>query len=585
MRDVFRTINMLITERLTYLYKWVILASAVGIVSGVGAIIFKELVEFSTYFFLGTIMGYRVDAGSGAITIERSWLIPIVVGVGGILSGIITYTLAPETEGHGTDSVIKSIHRLAGEIRSRVPIVKAVSTAFTLGSGGSAGKEGPIAQIGAGFGSLLGSLLKLSSRDRKILVVCGVAGGIGSVFKAPFGAGIFSVEVLYLQDIEVEAIIPAFISSIIAYVIFASVYGTSHMFSLGNVSFNPIVELPFYFLLGIVLGVSAIAYIKVFYAVHFFFKKLRIKDHVKPAIGGLIAGLIGIAYPRTLGSGYEHIQLALTDKLPYFDYLTTPIFKILATAFTIGSGGSGGVFAPSLVIGGLLGGAFAKTVDALIPGANLNTAAFIIIGMMSFFAAAGKVPLASIIMVAEMTGGYELMVPAIVSSTIAYIISMKTTIYINQIPHRLGEKLVMLEDVYNIIVRSEPYLLQAEAEKIMVKPIAVLKEDMRIKDALKMVSKYNYRVYPIVDGNGIFTGYICLEELITASRRARDLSLEYMRIHSGLAFSKHTPLKKIIDEMINHGVDKVFITDDNGKLIGIITIKDILRFLTHKEIK
>ena len=280
--------------------------------------------------------------------------------MGGLLVGLITTKFSPESEGHGTDAVIDAYHHKSGNIRTRVPLVKAVASSITIGSGGSGGTEGPSGQIAAGFGSLIGKLFKLNEDERRIAVAAGLGAGIGSIFKIPLGGAVFSAEVLYRRDFEVRALIPGLVASVTGYTVFGFVFGWDRLFTipLDLVKYTNPVSLLLYALVGLISAGVSVGYVKTFYTISDFFAKMRIPKYVKPAIGGVLVGIIGIVFPQILGTSYRWLQIAINK-----DYLLFPlemigaviVFKILATSLTIGSGGSAGVFGPSMVIGGLLG--------------------------------------------------------------------------------------------------------------------------------------------------------------------------------------------------------------------------------------
>lgn len=406
---------------LGYFRKWIILGFLIGVVGGVGAIIFTTLLKFFETFFEN--------------------ISPIIIApvIGGLISGLLVYTFAPEAEGHGTDAVIDAVHRGWAKIRARVPLIKTIASAITIASGGSAGKEGPIAQIAAGLGSIVGSELKLSINDRRILVIAGVAAGIGAIFKAPLGASIFAIEVLYTRDYEVEAMVPAIIASIVAYSIYGTYTGWSPVLTHPIYVFSNPLELIFVIILGIVCGFMSVSYVTVFYGTRdWVFKKLNIKDHFKPALGGLGVGILGLLYPEVMGGGYGVINNILRGKMSNITLLLILVFaKILATSFTISSGGSGGVFAPSLFIGSALGGFLGYIFHSIAPNIVVKPTAYALIGMAAFFSGAAKVPLTSIIIVSEMTGGYTLLPIATMASALSYIISGRKSIYENQILSRI----------------------------------------------------------------------------------------------------------------------------------------------------
>lgn len=375
--------------------------------------------------------------------IAHRWLIPVVTTLGGLLTGLLVFTLAPEAEGHGTDAAIQSFHEKGGRIRTRIPLVKMVASAITIGSGGSAGREGPTAQISAGFGSLLGDLLHLDDHDRRIAVAAGIGSGIGAIFKAPFGGALLSAEILYKRDFESDALFPSFVASAIGFTIYGVWAGWTPVFGPGaHFQFTHPASLIGYLILGVCAGLVGLLYPKTLYGVRDLFHKIPVPNHIKPAIGGLLVGLIGMVLPQTLGMGYGYVQFGINNDyvhLAAWLMFALVFVKIIATSLTIGSGGSGGVFGPGMVIGGLLGGALWAGLDAVAPGlvAGTNAGAFVVVGMGAFFGGIAKAPLAVILMVAEMTGEYSLIAPAMLATMVAYLVTGDTSIYENQVPTRL----------------------------------------------------------------------------------------------------------------------------------------------------
>jgi len=386
-------LRKLYSEEANYIRKWILIAILIGVVSGIGAIIFYDAIELCNKIFLEYIAGYIAPTPAGEGNVMPSFLrspifIPLATTLGGLLSGIIVYSLAPEAEGHGTDAAIDAFHNKRGEIRSRVPIVKLVASAITIGSGGSAGREGPVAQIGAGFGSFLSKLLRLEPHDRRIAVAVGIGSGIGSIFKAPFGGGLLATEILYTNDFEVEVLFPAFVASVVGYTIFGYVKGWTPIFSSTNITTSQdLMSILLYAVLGVTCGLVGIVYVKSFYGIRSLFEHLSVPNFIKPAIGGFIVGIIGIFFPQILGMGYGWLQMLMNENLIFIPVLMLPILvglKILATSLSIGSGGSGGVFAPALVIGGFLGATMWFTFKAIFPSIQVSLASFVIVGMMAF---------------------------------------------------------------------------------------------------------------------------------------------------------------------------------------------------------
>ena len=421
-------------------------STLIGVAGALGALVFTTLVTWTTDGTLLNLVGYSMPmpggeggASSGfdldqALLPTRRWLLLIIPAVGGLISGWLVFKYAPEAEGHGTDAVIRAYHREQGKIRPRVAIVKTLASSITIGTGGSAGKEGPIAQIGASIGSYIGDRLQLNPSERRLLLIAGVAAGIGSIFQSPLGGAFFAVEVMYREDIESEGIMPAMIAAITGYSLYSSIVGSSTVFTTPNYQFiNPLELLPLIFF-ALLCAVVGILYTNIFYGTrNIFSNKLSIPDRWKPAIGGLLLGGLAFFFPPILGSSYGWLQQAINGNLPMVIMLVIVFAKIIATSFTIGSGGSGGVFAPSLVIGGMLGGIYGHGLAALLPDLVTQPAAYVMIGMATFFAAIANVPIAMTIMISEMTGSYTLLVPLIFSGVIAHLLARRWSLYTQQV--------------------------------------------------------------------------------------------------------------------------------------------------------
>ncbi len=431
-----------------YFQRWLVIGALIGVVAGVGAILFASAIAFCTHLLLGAIAGFTPPSPAGEgptllTPIGHPWLLPVVTTLGGLLTGLIVFTLAPEAEGHGTDAAIEAFHEKEGRIRGRIPFVKLIASAITIGSGGSAGREGPTAQISAGFGSWLGSILHLDEHDRRIAMAAGIGSGIGSIFKAPFGGALLSAEILYKRDFEVDALFPSFVASAIGFTIYGAWAGWTPVFGPGNeYTFTQATSLIGYLILGLCAGLVGLLYPKTLYGVRDLFRRIRIPNYFKPAIGGLLVGLIGLVLPEALGMGYGYVQFGVNSDFTHLAawLLFALVFvKILATSLTIGSGGSGGVFGPGMVIGGFLGGALWAGLHAVAPGlvAGTNAGAFVVVGMGAFFGGIAKAPLAVILMVAEMTGEYSLIAPAMLTTMVAYLVTGEASIYESQVPTRL----------------------------------------------------------------------------------------------------------------------------------------------------
>jgi CIC family chloride channel protein len=433
-------------ESTRYLGKWLLIGGLIGIVAGLGAVALIHGIQLATEFFLGRLVGYTPPKplGEGNFlvdeTIGRPWLLPFVTALGGLISGIIVFRFAPSAEGHGTDAAIEAILHRDGYVEPKVPPVKLIASAITIGSGGSAGREGPAAQISTGFASLLSGWLRLSPNDRRIAASAGMGSGIGAIFRAPLGGALMSAEILYLHDLEVEALIPGLIASIVGYSVFGAFEGWEPIFGQqSSVAFTDPTTLAYYALLGVAAGLVGILYAKCFYGVVHLFHKLHVPLWVKPAIGGFLVGLMGLLVKGSIHTGYGWVQISMSDQLlslPLWIVLVLPFAKILATSFTVGSGGSGGIFGPGMVIGGMLGASFWRLGHEFLPHMPGNAAPFVIVGMMALFGSIAHAPFAVMLMVAEMTGNLSLLAPAMLAIAVATLLVGDRTIYTSQLPNR-----------------------------------------------------------------------------------------------------------------------------------------------------
>jgi CIC family chloride channel protein len=521
-------------RRLTGQIRVMGLAVLVGVVAGVGAIAFYGLSRIVEHYALAEIVGYRPAVHpAGEVELSwlpksaasfRPWLLLLVPTVGGLISGFIVYTFAPEAEGHGTDAVISAYHTKQGQIRPRVPLVKIVTSAVTIGTGGSGGREGPIAQIGAGFGSLLANVLSLRPAERRVLMAAGMGAGIAAIFRAPLAGALFAAEVLYWSpEFEPEVIIPAGLASVVSYCTFGVFSGWDSLFAVPTLTFNNPWQLGPYALLAFWVIFLAALYTRTFYGFTRLFHRWRVPPHFKPAVGALATGAVGLAlyfgFGRNssvlavLSFGYGSVQEALNDsRLVGAALLAAIAFgKILTTSLTIGSGGSGGVFGPSVVIGGCGGGALGLLISQWWPGLGINPASFVVVGMAGFFAAAAKTPFSTIVIVSEMTGGYLLLLPTLWVCMIAFMLSDERSIYSAQVEGRSRSPAH-----HGSFLRDR--LAGAKVNRLFQAPNSAptLTRHDSLASIIGKLRDTTYPVLPVVDGDGLLVGVVNLEEVYMA---------------------------------------------------------------------
>jgi len=594
--------------------KWFLLCTAIGIVAGVGAIVFQLLSQVIVQSTLVAMAGFSPLEAAGEHhylslkpAVFQPWMIVAVITLGGLISGFLVYTFAPEAEGHGTDAAINAFHYNRGRIRGRIPIVKTLASAVTLGTGGSGGREGPIAQIGAGFGSFLATRLKLSSRDRRVLLAAGMAGGIGAIFRAPLAGALFSAEILYKDaDLESDVIVPSAISSIVAYSVYSLSLPVEQRFSplfKDPVTYTPTtpLELIPLALLSLVLVLVGVAYIKVFYGTHKIFRKIPMLPHLKPAVGAGLTGLAALAlYFATnenrqalsvLATGYGSLQEALRNAsgLGIQLLLAIAAVKVVTTSLTIGSGGSGGVFGPSMVIGGCVGAAVGIEFHHHWPNLVPNPEVYALVGMAGFFAGCAHAPISTIIMVSEITGSYDLLLPTMWVSTLCFLLSRRWTLYEKQVPTRIESPAHRGDFIVDILEGIHVQDVYRGKRKLIL-----IHEGTTLDEIVHTLSTTHQHYFPVVDDAGAMVGIFSsddvraylYDETIWHLAVARDIMVTDV-----VSVTPDDDLNTALQRFTSLNLDELPVLDpeDPGKLLGMLRRKETIaaynrRLMEHKQL-
>lgn len=579
-----------ISDKISRAGKWSFYFFIIGIIAGLGSILFHYLTQLGVHYFMDLIAGYRPPGPAGENHLLpptdrpfNRWLLLLLPAFGGLLSGWIVYTFAPEAEGHGTDAAIDAYHNKGGFIRGRVPIVKTITSAITLTTGGSGGREGPIAQIGAGFGSFLATTLKLSERERRIMMAAGIAAGVGSIFRAPLAGALFAAEVLYRDpEFESEVIIPAGISSVVAYCLFCLVFGWGSLFESPPFKFQNPLELGPYLVLAIVLVITGVFYVKSFYGVTALFKKIPVPNHIKPAIGGLCTGAIGFWMPWTLAFGYGYAQEAIYSQRGIWFLLSLAIGKVLTTSFSIGSGGSGGVFGPSVVIGGAMGGVVGLLFHHLMPGVVTEPGAFVVVGMAGLFTAVSNTPISTIIFVSEMTNSYHLLLPSLLVCSVAYLASQRWTIYEKQAKSRFDSSAHSGEFFVDVL-----QTIRVKDLMQLVKKVNLIPEGMPFLDFKRFFSRTKQHYFPVMDQHGRLTG-------IFSSTDIRGVlfspEIEHLVVMKDICTSDiivthpGEDLNTVLQKFTTKNIDSLPVVqeDDFGVLLGMLNRREVIAFYNER---
>lgn len=546
-----------------------------GIIGGLGAIIFRSLIDVNNHIFYNILAKYLNFKFN-----NYNLAIPIITCLGGLIVGVLVEKFAFEAKGHGVPEVMEAIYLRSGIIRKRVAFIKILASSITIGSGGSAGREGPIAQIGAAMGSTIGQILHLSSKDIRLLVMCGLSAGIAGTFNTPLGGALFGLEVLY-RGIEPFDAIPIIIAVVSGTAVATIYLGMQPAFKISNLTFNNPIELIFYATLGIIFGFISLVWVKIFYFFEEIFSKLKIKSEIKPAVGAFLAGFMGMFMSGygVLGVGYEGIEMALAGALPLTLLLTLGLIKMLTTSLTIGSGNSGGIFAPSLYIGCMLGGFLGVIFKQISPQIVTQSTAYCLAGMAALFAGIAQAPLTVIIMIPEMCNNYSLLLPTMISSSISYFIAwtfMKgSSIYTLKLEKRGVHIKVGRPEILDMILVKE----------VMNKKIITVRADTPVSLLEIMIYETGHIGFPVIK-QGKLIGFVTIEDVKKVKDKDKSrIKVEEIASKKLIVAYPDENLSSVITKMYKYNVGRLPVVDreNHSKLLGIISKTDIL--LAYKKFR
>ena len=568
-------------RRSGYLRKWIVLGAIIGVVAGLGAVVFYAALDSATHWVLGSLGGFHpaTTAGEGGVhaasSFARPWAVPLVVGGGALVAAVLVFAVAPEAEGHGTDAAIAAVHSNPKGLRPRAALVKIVASALTIGSGGSAGREGPTAQISATFGSMLSRALNLTPSDSRIAVSAGIASGIGAIFRAPLGGAVLGAELLFRDDVEIDALIPSIVASVVAFGIYGAVSGSFDPIfgSQSGYKLPGLRGLALFALVGLACGVFARIYAAVFYRAGDVFARVRLPRWLKPALAGVAVGGLGLAIPGVLGTGYGQLQQELDRHalvaMPLWVVLLLPAAKIVATTLTVGSGGSGGIFGPGMVIGGSVGAALWRLLDVvhLAPSSPMP---FVIVAMTAAFGAVAHAPLAVLLMVTEMTGSLQLVAPAMVAVAVAVVVVGDTTIYRSQLASRADSP----AHRFSVGLQAS---VTVPIDQLMAEPKLVLAGRTDARDALSLLAGAGLPGAPVVNRDGAFIGSVQTPRLQDAVAAGADGPIGRLADVEAMTVPLDAGLDAAVDAVASSRGGWVPVLDDQMHVVGVISTSDLVR--------
>jgi chloride channel protein, CIC family len=549
------------------------LAILTGIGAGAGAVVFRYLILGFTYLFTGhrdySAVGHAPNSLVPGLGI---WFVVAAPVIGGLIYGPLVSRFAPEARGHGVPEVMLAVHRSGGRIRAQVPVIKSLASALCIGSGGSVGREGPIVQIGSALGSVLGQLTGASESQLRLLVACGAAGGISATFNTPI-AGVFFALELILRNFETQSFGLVVLSSVAADAIGRAAFGNHAFLTLPAFRFSSPLELVLYAGLGLLGTFAGVAFIRVLYRGEDLADRLwRGPQWLRPGVGGVLLGLLLLAVPQMYGVGYPVLERAVAGHYVVLVLIGLLVAKLLATSLTMWIGGSGGVFAPSLFMGAMLGAAYGTVVHDLLPHVAAAAGAYGLIGMGAVFAAAARAPITAVIIVFELTGDYNIILPLMVAIVVATALSNR----------------ISRDTIYTLKLRRRGIDIEATgARRIMAQtPIAAamgtpprpLRAQQPASEIIARFATERSDSLPVIDGDDRLLGVVAavdLERAVTKdsaqTRVAADLMREAPTVRAGDSLEEAVAVLAAGDD------EGIPVVDGEGRMVGWLTHRRVLR--------
>ena len=556
-------------------------ALLVGAGGGFGAVVFRWLIQ--------SVQTVAYDGLGSLLSGLAPYHLLIIPALGGAIFGPLIYYFAREAKGHGVPEVMAAVALNGGRIRPMVAVIKSLASAICIGTGGSVGREGPIAQIGSALGSTIGQILKLSDERIRNLVACGAGAGIAATFNTPIAGAIFALEII-LGQLHVLYFGAVVIAAVTADVIAHIFIGEDLAFIVPAYTMVSPWELVLYALMGIIAALAAVTFTKLLYLSEDLWERFRFPEMFKPVLGGLLLGVVGISsakingFPRVFGVGYESISQALLGQLALQMSLILLAAKLLATIITLGSGGSGGVFAPSLFMGALLGDAFGQIVNHLFPAITAPPGAYALVGMAAFFSGAAHAPVTAIIILFEMTRDYRIILPLMLTTVISTIVSRiisRESIY----TLKLSRRGIHLEQGQDVDVMQN-----VTVGEVMTTDIEPIPMHMSLEELADRFERTHHHGFPVVDGDGNLVGVVTLQDLERAKARVRQgdtfqgkTVADIATMEDLLVVYPHDMMWKALRLMGTRDLGRLPVVEEEGsrKLVGVVRRSDIVRAYTH----
>ncbi len=551
-------------------HNMLVLAAILGFLAGFASTVFRWMIDF-----FGAIFSADGLSMLGITSSIYPFVLPLMPMLGGWIIGFICKFFPDAVNENGVHKVMQSVALTDGKIRKHTILTCAATSSISIGSGGSAGREGPTVQIGSAVGSAIGQILHLSSERVRVLVGCGAAAGIAASFNAPLAGVLFALEII-LGDFTIHTFSPIIIASVIGTVTGRALEGNAVTFQVPVHELVSYTEIIFYLFLGLLCGLAARLFTATyFYAHHYFEEKVNIPQIAKPALGGLIVGLISILLPQVLGNGYDFMEQALTGEMLWGLALVLIFMKMVSTSITLGSGGMGGIFAPSLFIGAMIGTVFGTGVHWLAPGITATPETYAVVAMGAVAGAVMQAPLTNILMLFELTNDYTLILPIMVCCIVATYSFRAFT------PHSIYVQ-KLLDHGINIQHGREVSILNSILVKdVMNTNVTSIPERMPFRKILETISYSKNFYFPIVDEQGDMTGILSFSDIreVFFEKGLEDLVVaSELATHKVVTLTPENNLNEAMKKFAKLDVEQLPVVrgDDPLKVIGMVTRGDVI---------
>ncbi|MFW5497927.1 MULTISPECIES: chloride channel protein [unclassified Maridesulfovibrio] len=551
---------------------------AIGMAAASGAFLFRWLIENFQHLFWASGNSFLDMAAN-----SPWWLVLFLPCIGGLIAGVIITNWAPEAQGPGVPEVIKALAVQGGVIRHRITFIKALVTSLLIGCGASVGREGPVVQIGASLGSSAARIFRLDPSMLPVCVASGAAAGIAATFNAPLTGTLFAIEILLL-DTEMSYVSHIIVASVTASALSKFFWGDFPTFDAPKFIFSNFEELIIFFLLGILAGLVSLAFVKMIRLCEFTFEHIPVPGWVKPGIGGLILGAMALKIPAVLGVGYEAVNMGLTGVLPLDLAILLLGAKLVATSLCIGSGMSGGIFAPSLVLGATLGVSVSSTINIIFPELALTHGQYALVGMGTVVAGTTLAPITAVLTIFELTYSYKIILPMMVGCITSALVVRVLKGY------SVYEAKLLRQGINIIRGHDESVMVNVPIQEVMETEFDYLRTTDSLKKAVEMVLDSEFPHFPVLNDDNKLVGILTLRDMRAFLKNAQDLKggaeiVDTLMVRTVVSLSVNSNLKEAIIIFERTGVSFLPLVNQDETVAGIIKSKDTMNIFRQKRYK